>query len=117
MGGGSLRTVLGTDRCVSVLSVQRLASLLIITQLVNQATEVVVPFLVDRLLSAPHRTESEDDPEEDKFRNQSSLPPYPVSRQTASRRRRPAGRALTGAGVFHRACLRSTSSSWCSLGI
>lgn len=58
---------------------QRLASLLIVTQLVNQATEVVVPFLVDRLLSAPHRAESEDDPEEDKFRNQSMLPAYPVS--------------------------------------
>lgn len=58
---------------------QRLASLLIVTQLVNQATEVVVPFLVDRLLSAPHRTEHEADPEEDKFRNQSMLPAYPVS--------------------------------------
>ncbi|XP_029697164.1 LOW QUALITY PROTEIN: anoctamin-10 [Takifugu rubripes] len=56
---------------------KRLASLLIVTQLVNQATEVVVPFVVDRLLSAPHRAESEDDPEEDKFRNQSMLPAYP----------------------------------------
>ncbi|CAF97507.1 unnamed protein product, partial [Tetraodon nigroviridis] len=56
---------------------KRLASLLIITQLVNQATEVVIPFIVDRLLSAPHRTESKDDPEEDKFRNQSTLPAYP----------------------------------------
>lgn len=58
---------------------KRLASLLIVTQLVNQVTEVVVPFLVDRLLSAPHRKESKDDPEEDKFRNQSTLPDYPVS--------------------------------------
>ncbi|XP_063730476.1 anoctamin-10 [Eleginops maclovinus] len=56
---------------------KRLASLLIITQLVNQVTEVVIPFLVDRFISAPHRTESEDDPPEDKFRNQSTLPDFP----------------------------------------
>ncbi|XP_054475746.1 anoctamin-10 [Anoplopoma fimbria] len=56
---------------------KRLASLLIITQLLNQVTEVVIPFLVDRFISAPHRTESEDDPQEDKFRNQSTLPAFP----------------------------------------
>ncbi|KAM8860423.1 anoctamin-10 isoform 2-T3 [Synchiropus picturatus] len=56
---------------------KRLASLLVITQLVNQVTEVVIPFLVDRFLSAPHRTEREDDPEEDKLRNQISLPVFP----------------------------------------
>ncbi|XP_027887975.1 anoctamin-10 [Xiphophorus couchianus] len=56
---------------------KRLASLLIISQLVNQVTEVVIPFLVDRFISAPHRTESEDDPEEDKFRNQGTLPTFP----------------------------------------
>ncbi|XP_070763158.1 anoctamin-10 isoform X1 [Enoplosus armatus] len=56
---------------------KRLASLLIVTQLVNQVTEVVIPFLVDRFLSAPHRTGSEDDPEEDKFRNQATLPAFP----------------------------------------
>nr|XP_057931681.1 anoctamin-10 [Doryrhamphus excisus]XP_057931682.1 anoctamin-10 [Doryrhamphus excisus] len=56
---------------------KRLASLLIVTQLVNQVTEVVVPFLVDRFVSAPHREESEDDPQEDKFRNQISLPVFP----------------------------------------
>ncbi|XP_059190380.1 anoctamin-10 [Centropristis striata] len=56
---------------------KRLASLLIVTQLVNQVTEVVIPFLVDRFISAPNRTESEDDPDEDKFRNQSTLPPFP----------------------------------------
>ncbi|XP_047451531.1 anoctamin-10 [Mugil cephalus] len=56
---------------------KRLASLLIVTQLVNQVTEVVIPFLVDRFISAPHRAESEDDPQEDKFRNQSTLPPFP----------------------------------------
>lgn len=56
---------------------KRLASLLIVTQLVNQVTEVVIPFLVDRFISAPKRTESEDDPDEDKFRNQGTLPPFP----------------------------------------
>ena len=58
---------------------KRLSSLLIITQLVNQATEVVIPFLVDRLLSAPQETESKDKTEEGKLRNQSSRPDYPVS--------------------------------------
>ncbi|XP_056272066.1 anoctamin-10 isoform X2 [Pseudoliparis swirei] len=56
---------------------KRLASLLIVTQLLNQVTEVVIPFLVDRFISAPHRTESEDDPQEDQFRNQSTLPVFP----------------------------------------
>lgn len=51
------------------------------TQLVNQFTEVVIPYMVDRFISAPYRTESEDDPEEDKFRNQSNLPAFPVSVQ------------------------------------
>lgn len=62
-----------------LVCLKRLASLLIVTQLVNQVSEVVVPFLVDRFISAPNRKESEDDPEEDKFRNQSILPAYPVS--------------------------------------
>ncbi|KAM9853881.1 anoctamin-10 isoform 1-T2 [Aulostomus maculatus] len=56
---------------------KRLASLLIVTQLVNQVTEVVIPFLVDRFISAPNRTETEDDPQEDKFRNQATLPVFP----------------------------------------
>ncbi|CAN9499430.1 unnamed protein product [Ophioblennius macclurei] len=56
---------------------KRLSSLLIISQLVNQVTEVVIPFLVDRFISAPNRTESEDDPQEDKFRNQGKLPVFP----------------------------------------
>ncbi|XP_042351346.1 anoctamin-10 [Plectropomus leopardus] len=56
---------------------KRLASLLIVTQLINQVTEVVIPFLVDRFISAPKRTESEDDPDEDKFRNQATLPAFP----------------------------------------
>lgn len=58
--------------------VKRLASLLIVSQLVNQVTEVVIPFLVDRFINAPRRTEREDDPQEDKFRNQISLPVFPV---------------------------------------
>lgn len=62
----------------SSISPKRLASLLIVTQLVNQVTEAVIPFLVDRFISAPHRTESKDDPQEDKFRNQSTLPAFPV---------------------------------------
>ncbi|XP_068595448.1 anoctamin-10 [Brachionichthys hirsutus] len=56
---------------------KRLASLLVITQLVNQVTEVIIPFLVDRFISVPARTQSEDDPEEDKLRNQGSLPVFP----------------------------------------
>lgn len=56
---------------------KRLASLLIVTQLINQVTEVVIPFLVDRFISAPNRVESEDDPQEDKFRNQGTLPVFP----------------------------------------
>ncbi|XP_058502352.1 anoctamin-10 [Solea solea] len=56
---------------------KRLASLLIVSQLVNQVTEVAIPFLVDRFISAPHRAESEDDPQEDKFRKQSTLPVFP----------------------------------------
>ncbi|XP_033823655.1 anoctamin-10 [Periophthalmus magnuspinnatus] len=56
---------------------KRLASLLIVTQLINQVTEVVIPYLVDRFISAPNRAESEDDPQEDKFRNQGTLPVFP----------------------------------------
>ncbi|KAM7413980.1 hypothetical protein PAMA_019005 [Pampus argenteus] len=56
---------------------KRLASLLIVSQLVNQVTEVVIPFLVDRLVNAPHKTQREDDPQEDKFRNQITLPVFP----------------------------------------
>ncbi|XP_072290469.1 anoctamin-10 [Eucyclogobius newberryi] len=56
---------------------KRLASLLIVTQIINQFTEVVVPFMVDRFISAPKRTETEDDPQEDKFRSQGNLPVFP----------------------------------------
>ncbi|XP_041651379.1 anoctamin-10 isoform X2 [Cheilinus undulatus] len=54
---------------------KRLASLLIVTQLVNQVTEVVIPFLVDKFISA--RTEKEDEPQEDKFRKQGAMPTFP----------------------------------------
>lgn len=56
---------------------KRLASLLIVTQLVNQATEVVVPFAIDRLFNAPVRDEQEDDPEPDAIMAQSNLPSFP----------------------------------------
>uniref|UniRef100_A0A7N8XVA2 Anoctamin n=1 Tax=Mastacembelus armatus TaxID=205130 RepID=A0A7N8XVA2_9TELE len=56
---------------------KRLASLLLVSQVVNQVTEVVIPYLVDRFISAPTRAEREDDPQEDKFRNQSKLPAFP----------------------------------------
>ncbi|CDQ59508.1 unnamed protein product [Oncorhynchus mykiss] len=56
---------------------KRLASLLIVTQLVNQCTEVVVPFIVDRFFSAPQKKQQEDDPNVDKLRAQRSLPPFP----------------------------------------
>ncbi|XP_034540689.1 anoctamin-10 [Notolabrus celidotus] len=56
---------------------KRLASLLIVTQLINQVTEVVIPFLVDRFITATSRTESEDEPEVDKFRKQSTMPVFP----------------------------------------
>lgn len=62
----------------SSIHLKRLGSLLIVSQLINQVTEVAIPFLVDRFISAPHRTESEDDPEEDKLRNQITLPTFPV---------------------------------------
>ncbi|KAL4623498.1 anoctamin-10-like [Arapaima gigas] len=56
---------------------KRLASLLIVTQLLNQCTEVVVPFLVDRIFSDGTKKPKEDDPEEDRLRAQGRLPPFP----------------------------------------
>ncbi|XP_010882344.2 anoctamin-10 [Esox lucius] len=55
---------------------KRLASLLIVTQLVNQCTEVLVPFIVDCFLKATQKKQKEDDPEVDKLRAQ-SLPRFP----------------------------------------
>ncbi|KAL0968243.1 hypothetical protein UPYG_G00264240 [Umbra pygmaea] len=56
---------------------KRLVSLLILTQLLNQFTEVVVPFIVDRFLSDPQKDQPEDEIEGDQLRAQTSLPPYP----------------------------------------
>ncbi|XP_056106826.1 anoctamin-10 isoform X2 [Rhinichthys klamathensis goyatoka] len=56
---------------------KRLASLLIVTQVVNQFTEVVVPFLVDRFLTSADRNLKEDDPEVDHLQAQGSLPAFP----------------------------------------
>lgn len=104
---------------------KRLSSLLIMSQLVNQVTEVVVPYLVDRFVNASNRTESEDDPEEDKFRKQSTLPTYPVSVHTCSQKfiwnwsgiRRFYVHLTCFSLICYRACLQSTLSSWCSLAI
>ncbi|XP_073687705.1 anoctamin-10 [Garra rufa] len=56
---------------------KRLSSLLIVTQLVNQFTEVVVPFLVDHFLTSADRNLKEDDPEVDHLQAQGSLPTFP----------------------------------------
>ncbi|XP_048828277.1 anoctamin-10 isoform X2 [Brienomyrus brachyistius] len=56
---------------------KRLASLLIISQLVNQCSEVVIPFLVDRFFSSSANKPKEDDPEEDQLRAQGRLPVFP----------------------------------------
>ncbi|KAJ7997800.1 hypothetical protein DPEC_G00215880 [Dallia pectoralis] len=56
---------------------KRLASLLILAQLLNQFTEVVVPFLVDRFITAPQKELLEDDLEEETLRSQRSLPSFP----------------------------------------
>ncbi|KAL0968244.1 hypothetical protein UPYG_G00264250 [Umbra pygmaea] len=59
-----------------VLLRKRLASLLIVTQLVNQCTEVLVPFIVDCFVKATQKKQQEDDPEVDKLRAQ-NLPCFP----------------------------------------
>lgn len=82
---------------VLFVCLKRLASLLVVTQLLNQVTEVVIPFLVDRFISAPHRAESKDDPPEDKFRNQSNLPAFPVSVLHAEKVHVKTGRQITAA--------------------
>ncbi|XP_012688571.2 anoctamin-10 [Clupea harengus] len=56
---------------------KRLASLLIVTQLINQVSEVVVPFIIDHFLNPPERKEEDDDPEADAILDQSNLPPFP----------------------------------------
>ncbi|KAM3870245.1 anoctamin-10 [Diretmus argenteus] len=56
---------------------KRLSSLLVVTQVVNQMSEVVIPFLVDRFFRHPNKKEKEDDPQEDKLKSQQELPPFP----------------------------------------
>ncbi|XP_062856918.1 anoctamin-10 isoform X2 [Trichomycterus rosablanca] len=56
---------------------KRLSSLLILSQLVNQFTEVVVPYLVDRFFSSPQKQLKEDDPAADHMQAEGSLPPFP----------------------------------------
>ncbi|XP_076125714.1 anoctamin-10 [Alosa pseudoharengus] len=56
---------------------KRLASLLIVTQLVSQLTEVAVPFAIDRIFNPPERKEEDDDPEVDAIIAQSNLPTFP----------------------------------------
>ncbi|KAJ8333674.1 hypothetical protein SKAU_G00409930 [Synaphobranchus kaupii] len=56
---------------------KRLSSLLIVTQLINQCTEVLVPLLVDRFFSGSDKKLHKDDPEVDHVRAQTSLPPFP----------------------------------------
>lgn len=59
--------------------VQRLSSLLILSQLVNQFTEVVVPYIVDRFYSSSQNELKEDDPAADHMQAEGSLPPFPVN--------------------------------------
>lgn len=56
---------------------KRLSSLLIVTQLVGQFTEVVVPYLVDRFVTSSERNLKEDDPEVDHLQAQGNLPAFP----------------------------------------
>ncbi|XP_051975309.1 anoctamin-10-like [Xyrauchen texanus] len=56
---------------------KRLSSLLIVTQVVGQFTEVVVPFLVDRFYTSSQRNLKEDDPEVDHLQAQGNLPAFP----------------------------------------
>ncbi|XP_064191976.1 anoctamin-10 [Anguilla rostrata] len=55
----------------------RLSSLLIVTQVIGQCTEVLVPYLVDRFISSSDKNLQEDDPEVDRIRVQIGLPPFP----------------------------------------
>ncbi|KAI5105450.1 hypothetical protein C0J45_5122, partial [Silurus meridionalis] len=56
---------------------KRLSSLLILSQVVNQFTEVVVPFVVDRFYSSSQKELKEDDPAADHMQAEGSLPPFP----------------------------------------
>ncbi|KAB5571538.1 hypothetical protein PHYPO_G00226070 [Pangasianodon hypophthalmus] len=56
---------------------KRLSSLLILSQVVNQFTEVVVPYVVDRFYSSSQKGLKEDDPAADHMQAEGSLPPFP----------------------------------------
>uniref|UniRef100_A0AAY4C4E6 Anoctamin n=1 Tax=Denticeps clupeoides TaxID=299321 RepID=A0AAY4C4E6_9TELE len=56
---------------------KRLSSLLIVNQLVNQCSEVMIPFIVDRFYNSQDRDLMEDDPEADSLRAQISVPAFP----------------------------------------
>ncbi|XP_015457875.3 anoctamin-10 [Astyanax mexicanus] len=56
---------------------KRLSSLLILSQIVNQFTEVFVPYIVDRFYSSPEKELKEDDPEADHLQAEGSLPAFP----------------------------------------
>uniref|UniRef100_A0A3B4EGA6 Anoctamin n=1 Tax=Pygocentrus nattereri TaxID=42514 RepID=A0A3B4EGA6_PYGNA len=56
---------------------KRLSSLLILSQAVNQFTEVFVPYIVDRFYGSAEKELKEDDPEADHLQAEGSLPPFP----------------------------------------
>lgn len=58
---------------------QRLSSLLILSQVVNQFTEVLVPYVIDRFYSSSQKELKEDDPAADHMQAEGSLPQFPVS--------------------------------------
>ncbi|TSQ92625.1 Anoctamin-10 [Bagarius yarrelli] len=56
---------------------KRLSSLLILSQLVNQFTELVVPYIIDRFYNSSQKQLKEDDPAADHMQAEGSLPPFP----------------------------------------
>ncbi|XP_058252824.1 anoctamin-10 [Hemibagrus wyckioides] len=56
---------------------KRLSSLLILSQVVNQFTEIVVPYVVDRFYSSSQKELKEDDPAADHMQAEGNLPPFP----------------------------------------
>ncbi|XP_066569946.1 anoctamin-10 [Amia ocellicauda] len=56
---------------------KRLTSLLIVSQIINQCTEVLVPFITDWLFASQEQKSKEDDPDVDKIRAQTKLPVFP----------------------------------------
>ncbi|XP_076878361.1 anoctamin-10 [Brachyhypopomus gauderio] len=56
---------------------KRLSSLLILSQVVNQFTEVMVPYIVDRIYGSSQKELKEDDPAADHMQAEGSQPPFP----------------------------------------